>query len=137
MRRYPLTSQFGWEGDEGLGDALIEQIRRGQKTATCCPVALYTPAELAAAKASAGQPATVLDKRGTPRCNIRVREVFETPYGDPDPRLISGEGYADVAAFWTAHANVWDEPLAAVGSVLTTETPLLVELFTLEDEAPE
>lgn len=35
-------SEFGWEGDAGIGERLIEQIIAGTKTATASPKALYT-----------------------------------------------------------------------------------------------
>lgn len=31
MKIYELKSTFGWEGDEGLGEQLIQQILAGEK----------------------------------------------------------------------------------------------------------
>ena len=35
-----LTTQFGWVGDNGIGERLIQQILAGTKTATACPKVL-------------------------------------------------------------------------------------------------
>jgi uncharacterized protein YhfF len=136
MRIYEPVSQFGWEGDGGLGAALIAKILRGEKTATCCPRALYREDELAAVRATAGRLVTVVDKDGHPRCNIRIIEVFETPFGAPDPRLVAGEGFADDAAFQAAHAHAWDDLLAQQGLLLSADTVLVVELFALAAAEP-
>ncbi len=123
-------SQFGWNGDNGIGERLIAQIIEGTKTATAGPLSLYTQAELADLRQSVGKPVTVTDKSGNPRCNIRITEVFETTFGNPDPRLVAGEGYGtDVRAFQLAHEQAWAD-LAAQGLLkLNVETILVVELF--------
>lgn len=46
MKIYKLKSTFGWEGDDGLGEQLIQQILAGEKTATCAPKSLYSKDEL-------------------------------------------------------------------------------------------
>ncbi len=130
MHVYEVKSYFGWEGDEGLGERLIQQILAGAKTATCSFKIEYTPEELDALLATRGEMATVMDKDGNPRCNIRVKDVFETTFGNPDRHLIGGEGYGeDVARFQADHAEVWRKTLGDVP--LTADTPLMVELFEL------
>gem|GEM_PF-3828295 len=42
MRVYPDRTVFGWPGDNGLGERLIMQILRGEKTATCSLRETYT-----------------------------------------------------------------------------------------------
>lgn len=129
------TCQFGWEGDEGLGETLIAQIIEGTKTATCAPKAAYTDDELAAVYASVGRITTVVDKAGTPRCTIRTLEVFETTFGDPDPRLVQGEGNgANVQAFQHDDIQAWNG-LATEGPPLRDDTVLIAEIFELA-EAP-
>ncbi len=127
-----LTSQFGWEGDGGLGDYLIERILRGEKTATCCPLALYSDEEIARIRGSQGRSVTVLDERGTPRCRILVLDVYEVPFGQPGDRLLRGEGFDnDLTGFQEAHRNVWNDLLREASIELTPETVLLVEQFHL------
>lgn len=129
MKIYERTCEFGWEGDGGIGEALIAQIVRGTKTATCAPKVAYADGELAAVYASIGKPATVVDKAGRPWCNIRVLEVFETTFGNPDPRLVQGEGNGtDRRAFQREHRAAWNG-LAAHGVALSEETVLIAELF--------
>ena len=92
---YEDQSQFGWDGDDGIGEMLIQQIIAGIKTATCTPKVSFEPNELRTTYASVGKMLTVIDKRGTPRCNIRMLNVCETTFGNPDPRLVVGEGDGD------------------------------------------
>ncbi|OYD08994.1 ASCH domain-containing protein [Paludifilum halophilum] len=128
----PFTTVFGWEGDRGLGEKLIQQILRGEKTATCAPKEAYTEEELREIDESVGKGVTVLDKHHQPRCHIRMKEVFETPFGNPDPRLVAGEGNGeDVRQFQEDHRQAWAEEIAK-GFHLHDQTVLLVELFELE-----
>jgi uncharacterized protein YhfF len=123
-------SQFGWDGDDGIGERLIAQIIEGTKTATAGPRSLYTLDELADLQQSVGKPVTVIDKNGNPRCNIRITDVFETTFGNPDPRLVAGEGYGtDVQAFQLAHEKAWADLVAQGQLKLDGDTILVVELF--------
>ena len=47
--------ELGWQGDEGLGVRLIQQVLEGRKTATCGPKSEFTEQELAATMASKGK----------------------------------------------------------------------------------
>lgn len=134
MRVHELTSQFGWAGDDGLGLRLIAAIRAGAKTATCCPAALCSPADVEDTRRTAGELVTVVDRFGAPHCNIRVLEVFETPWGAPDPRLVRGEGFASVDDWRAAMSAAWRGALARTGIVLSDDSPLLAELFELADD---
>jgi uncharacterized protein YhfF len=125
-----MISVFGWEGDNGLGERLIAQIIEGTKTSTAGPLSLYSQAELADLQQSVGMPVTVTDKNGNPRCNIRITDVFETTFGNPDPRLVAGEGYGtDVRAFQLAHEQAWADLVAQGLLKLKADTVLVVELF--------
>src|SRR5690349_15272555 len=108
MRVYERKSEFGWEGDNGLGMRLIQRILEGKKTATCAPLFSYTKEELADVFASRGEMLTVIDKEKRPWCNIRMLEVFETSFGNPDLRLVRGEGDGeDVEKFKRDHQRAW------------------------------
>jgi len=124
----PRTMLFGWDGDGGLGDRLIEQIIAGTKTATCGFRAAYTPEELVETLGGAGEICAVLDSAGVRRCTIRIIEAFECPFGAPDPRLVRGEGDGDdVAKFQADHRIAWAADMG--DAPLPDDAPLVVELF--------
>lgn len=125
---------YGWDGDNGIGERLIQQIIAGTKTATCAPKVSYTSEELEGIYALIGKVCTVTDKFGSPRCNVRHLEVFATTFGNPDPRLVKGEGDGDdVEKFKRDHIKAWDG-MATEGMPLADETMLIVELFELVEE---
>lgn len=131
MHIYKHQYQYGWDGDNGIGDQLILQIVSGIKTATCAPKVAYTPEELQWTYSLVGEICTVTDKKGIPRCNVRHLAVFETTFGHPDPRLVKGEGNgSDVRSFQADHISAW-KGMAADGILLTDEAVLIVELFEL------
>lgn len=135
MKIHDDKSQFGWENDNGIGEKLIQQIIRGEKTATAGPKALYSAAELEDLHRSVGKPSTVIDKGENPRCNVRIIEVFETKFGSPDPKLVRGEGYgSDTAAFKESHRVAWRDLVESGELQLDDETVLVVELFELLPE---
>jgi uncharacterized protein YhfF len=71
---------------------------------------------------------------GNPMCNVRHLEVFETTFGNPDPRLVKGHGYGnDVQKLKADHNRAW-KGMATKGVPLTDETILVVELFELVEE---
>jgi uncharacterized protein YhfF len=126
--------QYGWDGDGGIGDRLIQQIIEGTKTATCAPKISYIPGELEWPYSLVGKVCTVTDKFDTPRCNVRQLEVFETTFGNPDPRLVKGEGDGDdVQKFKTDHMRAWNG-MANEGVPITDDTILIVELFELVED---
>ena len=128
--------EFGWEGDNDLGRRLIQQILEGKKTATCAPLFGYQRDELAAVFASQGDLVTVIDTEKRPWCNVRLVAVFQTSFGNPDPRLVSGEGDGeDAEKFKRDHQKDWEIWLAAEGYSLTDETVLVAEVFELIDVA--
>ena len=110
---------------------MIEAILSGEKTATCCPREVYSEAELRELRANEGHVLTLLDRLERPRGEIRLLEVFETPWGNPDPRLVAGEGYLDADRFRQALAHAWDDLFAAGHPGLQDDTVLVVERFEL------
>jgi uncharacterized protein YhfF len=126
------TMSFGWEGDGGIGEMLIGQIIRGEKWATCGFRYAYEPWELQESRDGVGKLCAVVDREGNHRCTIRITDAFECRFGDPDPRLVAGEGDGeDVAKFQADHRIAWaadfgDKPL-------TDDDLLVVELFELVD----
>jgi uncharacterized protein YhfF len=136
MLIYERKLEFGWEGDNGLGMRLIQQVIEGKKTATCAPLFGYTEEELAAIYASKGEMVTVIDKEKRPWCNVRMVDIFQTPFGNPDLRLVRGEGNGeDAEEFRQDHLRDWQSWLEAEGYSLTDETTLVVEEFELVEVA--
>ncbi|MDQ2903673.1 MAG: hypothetical protein ABI456_02795 [Ktedonobacteraceae bacterium] len=132
--------QLGWQGDDGLGIQLIQQILAGTKTATCCPKGAFTEKALATLVASKGKIVAVVDLDGKVHCHVRMIDVFETTFGHPDPRLVRGEGDGDdVGKFKHDHSDIWADEMAATGQPLTGETVLIAEEFELvaEDDKPQ
>lgn len=132
----PEPMQFGWEGDGGLGERLIRQVLAGEKRATCSPKAQYSEAELAELYGSVGQVLPLLDRHGNERGRVRITAVYDTTFGDPDPRLVRGEGNGeDAEAFKREHREVWADEMEAEGTPLTDDTVLVVEEFELVEGA--
>lgn len=130
MKVYEYKSTFGWDGDNGVGDRLIQQIIDGIKTATCSFKVLYTVKELDELYRTKGKIVTVVDKNEKPKCNIRIIDIFETTFGKPDMRLVRGEGDGDdVEKFQNDHRIAWEN--SVTDKILTNETRLIVELFEL------
>lgn len=124
--------ELGWKGDGGLGVSLIQQVLARRKTATCGPKSEFSEQELAATMASKGKIVSVVDPEGKAWCQVRMIDVFETMFGNPDARLVRGEGDGeDVEKFQRDHREVWADEMASVGHPLTDETVLIVEEFEL------
>lgn len=122
--------EFGWIGDGGVGERLVDQIIAGTKWATCGFRVHYTAEELASVYSGVGQLYAASSAGGRVRCVIRMTEAFETPLGDPDPRLVAGEGDgADTAKFQADHRIAW--AASRPGTVPGDDEPLVVELFEL------
>lgn len=136
MLVYERKLEFGWEGDNDLGMRLIQQILESKKIATCAPLFSYTEEELADVFASKGEMMTVIDKEKRPWCNIRMVDVFQTSFGNPDLRLVRGEGDGeDSEKFRRDHQRDWKSWLETEGYSLTDETMLVAEVFELVEVA--
>jgi len=91
--------KFGWYGDNGLGEALIEKILTGEKTATLCPC--YDPKE-----ADEGELLDVVDKDGKARAKVRVVRIETRRFGELDEDLARkvGSNLEDIRRI-TSYAN--------------------------------
>lgn len=83
MKRF----RFGWYGDGGLGERMIQTILAGRKTATSCPA--YDPED---ADLKAGDELQLLDKHGSVRAQLVVTEVELRTFGSFDEALAAAEG---------------------------------------------
>lgn len=79
--------KFGWFGDGGLGERLIQKILTGQKTATSCPA--YDPED---ADLRAGDLLELTDKHGRARAILQVSQVELRSFGSFDEALAQAEG---------------------------------------------
>lgn len=79
--------RFGWFGDGGLGEKLIQAILDGRKTATTCPA--YDPED---AELKVGDVLQLTDKHGKARGTLVVTNVELRPLKDFDERLAERVG---------------------------------------------
>ena len=120
--------QLGFAEDNGLGELLVERLLAGSLRVLWEPVDLLDEADAEAMRDGVGSVLTVVDSDGEPACNVRVLDTFTTTWGDPDPRLVAGEGYGEDVAAWRRFA----EPALAAGLAeedidLDADTELLVQ----------
>lgn len=128
--------QLGFAGDDGLGELLVERLLAGSLRVLWEPVVLLGEDDEAAMRTGVGGLLTVVDGDGEPACNVRVTDVFETTWGDPDDRLVAGEGYAgDVAAWRRFVGPALRDGLAEDGRRLTDDIVLLVQQVELVEVA--
>ena len=83
MKRF----RFGWYGDGGLGERMIQAILAGRKTATSCPA--YDPED---ADLQPGDDLQLVDKHGAERGRLVVTEVEVRPFSSFDEALAEREG---------------------------------------------
>ena len=137
MQIHERKMEFGDDG-AGLRERLIQQILAGVKTATCDLKEFCSAQEIRDLDGPFGWHETVLDGAGRARCNIRVTEVYETTFGNPDPRLVRGEGNGDDAAeFQRGHEHFFAPLLKAKGLPALAEDSLLVVWEFELAETPE
>jgi uncharacterized protein YhfF len=130
--------QLGFAGDDGLGDLLVQRLRAGSLTVLWEPVDLLDDDEVAVMRSSVDAVLTVVDGDGEPAANVRVLDVFTTTWGDPDPRLVRGEGYGvDVDAWQRFAGPTLAAGLAEDGLALDDHTELLVQTVEVTEVAPE
>lgn len=130
--------QLGFEGDDGLGDLLLERLKAGSLRVLWEPVDLLDDEEVEVIESATGSVLTVVDGDGEPGVNVRVTDVFTTTWGTPDPRLVAGEGYGEDVAAWQRFAGpTLAAGLAAEGSELLDDTELLVQQVEVLEVAPD
>lgn len=88
MKRF----RFGWYGDGGIGETLIQAILSGRKTATSCPS--YDPED---AELQPGDELELVDKHGNVRGHLVVVEVELRPFSSFDDALAAREGLETAA----------------------------------------
>lgn len=78
---------FGWFGDGGLGDRLIQDILAGRKRSFSCPAYDAEDAQL-----KAGDKIEVADKRGRSHGEVIVTNIEIRLYGSFDEELARSNG---------------------------------------------
>jgi uncharacterized protein YhfF len=134
------TLTFGYDGDGGLGDRLIEAVLRGDKTATSSLAVGYASDD---ALPEVGQRLALVDSRGTTRGTVETTGVVVTPLdlvGD-DVARAEGEGFADArewrenhVAFWTELSGLIRSEIADPSWALQDDEPVVVHWFRLTDD---
>jgi uncharacterized protein YhfF len=81
------TFKFGWYGDGGLGERLIQDIVSGRKTATSCLAYETEDAGL-----QEGDRLNLVDKRGTSYATLVVTKIEIRHYGTFDESIARASG---------------------------------------------
>ena len=130
--------QLGFSEDDGLGELLVERLMAGTLRVLWEPVDLLDTEDVDAMWNGVGALLTVVDSDGEPACNVRVTDVFETTWGDPDPRLVAGEGYdGDLDAWRRFVGPALEDGLADDELDLTDDTVLLVQTVEVVEVAED
>lgn len=133
------AATFGYDGDGGLGDRLLEAVLNGKKTATSSLAVEYRTGE---ALPRAGRQSKLIDHAGRSHGRIettRVRIIALDEVGD-DVARDEGEDFADAAEWRRAHEAFWGETIEAIRDSAGDSTweprdsePVVVEWFRFLD----
>ncbi len=100
------TLSFGYDGDGGLGDRLLQAALRGEKTATSSLAVEYLCGD---PMPKVGERLALVDRGGTVHGIVETTRVTVTPLhlvGD-DVAEAEGEGFADAAQWRRDHVAYW------------------------------
>jgi signal transduction histidine kinase/uncharacterized protein YhfF len=125
--------EFGYEGDDGLGERIIEHVRSGAKTVS---VSLAREWDLEGGPPRVGQRLPMCDLNGRRRGFVEVERVIELPFSAVDDTIVAREAGLDTLEEWRArHRAFYDACrhemaflLGEPGWRLTDEEPM-VALF--------
>ena len=98
---------FGYDGDDGPGDRLLQSVLRGGKTATSSPAIEYLSGD---ALPRVGELSALVDSQGVVRGLVTTR-VTITPLhmvGD-DVAHAEGVGFADAVEWRRDHVSFWGD----------------------------
>lgn len=137
--------EFGYEGDGGLGERVIEQVRSGRKTVS---VSLAREWDLEGGPPRVGQRLPMCDLNGRRRGFVEVERVTELPFSAIGEDVVAGEAEVATLEDWRArHLAFYDACrsemaflLGEPGWRLTDEEPMvaLFYRFVGDDElAPD
>ena len=129
--------RFGYDGDDGLGDRLVESVLRGDKTATSSLAVEYLSGE---PLPRVGQRLSLLDSHGTVRGTVQTTNVTITPLNlvRDDVARAEGEGFRTVDEWHRAHVSFWADVAELIraeagdpGWQLREAEPVVIHWFRL------
>ncbi len=139
----PGTLSFGYDGDDGLGDRLVDAVLRGVKTATSSLLVEYRPGEPLPV---AGERLMLTDSAGRDRGTVETTgyRVVPLPEVGDDVAAAEGEGYADAADWRRGHLAFWDddtplirEEIGEPGWSIAPDEAVVVHFFRLVEEGAD
>ncbi len=121
--------QFGGEGVDD--EALIQELLRGEKTATAADAADYHEpwGNYDSGGWEVGDIVEIWDNTPKLRCLIRILEVYTTPFGITPEKLWRGEVCRSAEHFRQVHRDCWPE------LDMTDERPIVAVHFELHAAA--
>ncbi|MEA2290201.1 MAG: hypothetical protein QOD55_2198, partial [Solirubrobacteraceae bacterium] len=136
--------EFGYEGDEGVGERLIELVRTGAKRVSVC---LAREWDLEGGPPRIGQILPIHDHSGRGRGAVEVLQVTELPFAKVGDDVVAADAGARDLADWRArHRRFYDGCrdemaflLGEPGWRLTDEEPMIVLFyrFVEDPDGPE
>jgi signal transduction histidine kinase/uncharacterized protein YhfF len=129
--------EFGHDGDEGLGEQLIELVLCGRKTAS---VSLASEWALEGGAPSIGQSLPIMDHHGVRRATVLVTRVAVLPFSLIDEEIVRAEsaGTRTVEEWretqWHFYEGCRDEIAVLLGEPgwrLSEQEPMVITWFTL------
>ncbi len=136
------TLRFGYDGDDGLGDRLLDAVLRGAKTATSSLAVEYLSGE---PLPRVSERLALVDSGGAVRGAVQTTGVTITPLhlvGD-DVARAEGEGFADAAEWRRDHVSYWGDVAALIRAdagdpawELRDAEPVVVHRFRLIPSDP-
>lgn len=101
------TMEFGYPGDDGLGDRLIAAVLSGAKTATSH---LAVEHQTGDPLPRPGELLPLVDHVGGVHGTVEVTRVRILPLSEvgDDVALAEGEGFADAVAWRRSHIRFWE-----------------------------
>ncbi|HEX2102971.1 MAG TPA: histidine kinase [Solirubrobacteraceae bacterium] len=132
--------EFGYEGDGGLGERMIAQVRSGAKTVS---VSLAREWDLEGGPPRVGQRLPMCDVNGRRRGFIEVERVVELPFSAIDAEIVAREAEVAGVAEWRArHRRFYDACrhemallLGDPGWRLTDEEPMVALFYRFVGDA--
>jgi signal transduction histidine kinase/uncharacterized protein YhfF len=126
--------EFGYEGDEGLGERLIEQVRTGAKRVSVC---LAREWDLEGGPPRIGQLLPIHDHSGRGRGAVEVLQVTELPFAMVGDDVVAADaGTRDLTEWRARHRRFYDGCrdemaflLGEPGWRLTDEEPMIVLFY--------
>ena len=131
------TLSFGYPGDGGLGDRLLEAVLAGRKRATSSLAVEYRSGE---PLPRVGERLTLVDHDGKEFGTIETTAVRVIPLDEvgDDVAEAEGEGYRDASDWRRGHERFWEAALDLIRAdagdpdwVLRDAEPVVVHWFRL------